>query len=112
MAGRPVLANTLFFCALKAPCSVQKARGGASSAVVCGMRRKSWRCITSEYRAACGWGPGEYLSVDELDDVGVAAQALQQRNLVDEPRSRLMIAPRQPDALQRKYFAAGRHHLQ
>ena len=54
----------------------------------------------------------EHLGIDELDDVGVAAQALQQLDLVDEAGGRLVVAPRQPDALQRIYLPIRRHHLQ
>ena len=50
-----------------------------------------------------------YLSIDELDDIGVAAQPLQQRDLVDEACSRLAIPSGQPNALQRIYLAVGRH---
>lgn len=53
----------------------------------------------------------EHLGIDELDDVGVAAQALQQLDLVDEAGGRLVVAPRQPDALQRIYLPVRRHHL-
>ena len=52
-----------------------------------------------------------HLCVDELDDVGVAAQALQQRDLVYEPRSGFAVPPGQADALQRKDLAVRSHDL-
>lgn len=50
-----------------------------------------------------------HLGVYELNDIGVAAQPLQQRDLIDEACSRLAIPPSQPNALQRIYLAVGSH---
>jgi len=50
-----------------------------------------------------------YLSIDELDDIGVATQPLQQRDLIDEACSRLAIPPGQSNALQRINLAIGSH---
>ena len=41
------------------------------------------------------------LSINELDDVGVAAQTLQQRDFVNEASGCLAVTPGQPYALQR-----------
>lgn len=59
-------------------------------------------------RASQTWG---YLCVDELDDVWLAAQALQQPDLIDEAAGSFSIPSGQPDALQCKDLAVGRHHL-
>jgi hypothetical protein len=51
------------------------------------------------------------LCVDELDDVGAPAERLEQRDLVDEARRRLGVAPGEADPLERKDLAVGRHDL-
>jgi hypothetical protein len=73
---------------------------------------KSAMTLDLAQRGSSGGACSGHLCVDELDDIGVAAQSLQQSDLVDEPGRRLVVAPRQPDALQRIYLPARRHHLQ
>ena len=51
------------------------------------------------------------LCIQQLDDVGLAAQAREQPDLVDEAHGRLCVAPLQPDALDGVDLARGRHHL-
>lgn len=57
------------------------------------------------------WLLGPYLSINQLDDVLLASEALQQGDLVHKALAGFRVLALQLDALQRKYLAVGRHHL-